>query len=133
VVVMNSMHQWCWKCGSARKHQLKFHRNFLGSQPQLRAQQAICKLTTGLLHHCWEGEEYNNYMTTKQKLCNICPMSQHAQQKPPPTTHWWFRTECLVTILVYDPHIHLNLPHVTFIYRVNWQTKYWTNPVWRKS
>jgi hypothetical protein len=64
---------------------LKFHRNFLGSQPQLRAQQAICKVTTGLLHHCWEGEE--NYITTKQKLWNICPMSQH---KPPRTIHWWF-------------------------------------------
>jgi hypothetical protein len=127
---MNSMHEWCSKCGSARKHQLKFHHSFLGSQPQLRTQLAICKLTTGLLRHCWEGEENNNnynhhyyyyyyyYMTTKQKLCNICPMSQH---KPPHTIHWWFWMRCLVTILVYDPHIHFNLPHVTFTYRENKQ------------
>ena len=60
---MNSMHEWCWKCGSARKHQSKFHRNFLGSQPQLRTQQAIRKLTTGLLRHCWEGENYYYSMT----------------------------------------------------------------------
>lgn len=57
----------------------------------------------------------------------------HTHHKQPRTIHWRFSVRCVVTILVYDQHIHLNLPHVTFIYRVNWQTKYWTNPECRKS